>query len=407
MADRPRDEDLDLVLRLNERLLSRRTLLRGLGVGGALAMSSGVLAGCGTSGGKAKNSDKVVKDLSATEKKIVWSNWPLYIDVNDKTKARPTIDDFEQQTGIKVTYIEDINDNDEFFGKVRPQLASGKATGRDIVTLTDWMAGRMIRLNYVEKFDKANIPNAKNLSTALQHPGFDQNRDYTLPWQSGLTGVAYNPKATGGKAVGSISELLTDKSLKGKVTALTEMRDTMGLIMLDQGKDPANFTDDDFANAIDMLKKAVSDGQIRKFTGNDYAQGLANGNIAACIAWSGDVIQLQADNASIKLVIPEAGCMLWSDNMMVPNKASHKTNAEKIMNYYYDPVVAAKVAAYVNYICPVDGAQQAMEKIDKSYVHNQLIFPDDTTLSKAHIFQNLNAAQEKKYTDMFTAVTGA
>src|SRR4051794_18941566 len=407
MPESPNDLDADIVARLNERLLSRRTMLRGLGIGGALAMGAGSLTACGTSGGKVSNSEKTVKDLSSTEKKIVWSNWPLYVDVNDKTKKHPTIDAFESQTGINVTYIEDVNDNDEFFGKIRPELSAGKPTGRDIVTLTDWMAGRMIRLNYVEKLDKANIPNAKNLRAALAKPGFDPTRDYTLPWQSGLTGVAYNPKGTGGKPVESISQLLTDKSLKGKVTALTEMRDTMGLILLDQGKDPAKFSDDDYANAIDMLQKAVSDGQIRKFTGNDYAQGLANGNIAACIAWSGDVIQLQADNASIKLVIPEAGCMLWSDNMMVPNKASHKTNAEKIMNYYYDPVVAAKVAAYVNYICPVDGAQQAMEKIDKSYVHNQLIFPDDTTLSKAHIFQNLNAAQEKKYTDMFTAVTGA
>jgi spermidine/putrescine transport system substrate-binding protein len=407
MSDRSHDEDLDLVLRLNKRLLSRRSLLRGLGVGGALAMSSGVLAGCGTSGGKVSNADKTVKDLSATEKKVVWSNWPLYIDVNDKTKKHPTIDAFEQQTGISVSYIEDVNDNDEFFGKVRPELAAGKATGRDIVTLTDWMAGRMIRLNYVEKFDKANIPNAKNLNPALQHPGFDTNRDYTLPWQSGLTGVAFNPKATGGKPVTSISQLLTDKSLKGKVTALTEMRDTMGLILLDQGKDPDSFTDDDFANAIDMLKKAVSDGQIRKFTGNDYAQGLANGNIAACIAWSGDVIQLQADNPGIKLEIPDAGCMLWSDNLMIPNKATHKTNAEKVINYYYDPVVAAKVAAYVNYICPVSGAQQAMEKIDKSYVDNQLIFPDATTLSKTHIFRNLDGPTETKYNNMFTAVTGA
>src|SRR3954453_731590 len=366
MADRPRDEDLDLVLRLNERLLSRRTLLRGLGVGGALAMSSGVLAGCGTSGGKAKTSEKTVTDLSATDKRIVWSNWPDYIDLNDKQTKRPSIDAFVGQTGIKVTYQEDINDNDQFFGKIRPELAAGQATGRDIVVLTDWMAARMIRLNYVQKLDKANIPNAKNLVPALQHPEFDKNRDYTLPWQSGLTGIGFNKKATGGKSVTTISDLLTDKSLKGKVTALTEMRDTMGLIMLDQGKDPASFTDDDFANAIDMLQKAVSDGQIRKFTGNDYAQGLANGNIAACIAWSGDVIQLQPDNPGIKLVIPEAGAMLWSDNLMIPNKASHKANAEKLINNYYDPVVAAKVAADVNYICPVTGAKQEMEKVDKT-----------------------------------------
>jgi spermidine/putrescine transport system substrate-binding protein len=403
-----RDHDAaELVRRMNERLISRRSLLRGLGAGGAMLAGSGVLSACGTKGGKASNAEKTVKDLSATEKKVVWSNWPLYIDVNDKTKAHPTINAFEKQTGIKVTYIEDINDNDEFFGKVRPELAAGKSTGRDIVTLTDWMAARMIRLNYVQKFDKANIPNAKNLNPALQHPGFDPNRDYTLPWQSGLTGVAYNPKATGGKAVTTITELFTDKSLKGKVTALTEMRDTMGLILLDQGKDPANFTDDDFANAIDMLKKAVSDGQIRKFTGNEYAQGLANGNIAACIAWSGDVVQLQPDNPGIKLVLPDAGCMIWSDNLMIPNKASHKTNAEKLIDYFYDPTVAATVEDYVNYICPVVGAQQAMAKIDKTFVHNQLIFPDDSTLSKTHIFKNLDGPTETKYNNMFTAVTGA
>jgi spermidine/putrescine transport system substrate-binding protein len=403
-----RDHDAaELVRRMNERLISRRSLLRGLGAGGAMLAGSGVLSACGTKGGKASNAEKTVKDLSATEKKVVWSNWPLYIDVNDKTKAHPTINAFEKQTGIKVTYIEDINDNDEFFGKVRPELAAGKSTGRDIVTLTDWMAARMIRLNYVQKFDKANIPNAKNLNPALQHPGFDPNRDYTLPWQSGLTGVAYNPKATGGKAVTTITELFTDKSLKGKVTALTEMRDTMGLILLDQGKDPANFTDDDFANAIDMLQKAVSDGQIRKFTGNEYIKGLASGDIAACFAWSGDIFQTQLDNASVTYSIPPAGCMIWSDNLMIPNKAAHKANAEKLINYYYDPAVAARVEAYVNYICPVEGAQEAMKQVDKSLVDSPLIFPDQKLLSQTHIFKGLDAASEKKYTDMFTAVTGA
>jgi spermidine/putrescine transport system substrate-binding protein len=402
-----RDHDAaELVRRMNERLISRRSLLRGLGAGGAMLAGSGVLSACGTKGGKASNAEKTVKDLSATEKKVVWSNWPLYIDVNDKTKAHPTINAFEKQTGIKVTYIEDINDNDEFFGKVRPELAAGKSTGRDIVTLTDWMAARMIRLNYVQKFDKANIPNAKNLNPALQHPGFDPNRDYTLPWQSGLTGVAYNPKATGGKAVTTITELFTDKSLKGKVTALTEMRDTMGLILLDQGKDPANFTDDDFANAIDMLKKAVSDGQIRKFTGNEYAQGLANGNIAACIAWSGDVVQLQPDNPGIKLVLPDAGCMIWSDNLMIPNKAQHKKNAEIVINNYYDPAVAAQVAAWVNYICPIQGAKEEAAKIDPELVNNQLIFPNEATLAKSHVFKALDEATETKYNEAFQQLQG-
>ena len=407
MDDYSRDDDRDLVLRLNERLLSRRSLLRGLGVGGALAMSSGVLAGCGTSGGKAKDSQKAVTDLSATDKRIIWSNWPDYIDLNAKQTRRPSIDKFVAQTGIKVSYQEDINDNDQFFGKIRPQLSAGQATGRDLIVLTDWMAARMIRLNYLEKLDKTNIPNAKNLAPALAHPEFDKNRDYTMPWQSGLTGIGYNTKVTGGKPVATITQLLTDKSLKGKVTALTEMRDTMGLILLDQGKDPANFTDDDFANAIDMLQKAVSDGQIRKFTGNEYIKGLASGEIVACFAWSGDVFQAQLDNPDVRLQIPESGCMLWSDNLMIPNKAAHKANAEKLINYYYDPHVAAVVEDYINYVCPVEGAQEAMKTVDKSLVNSPLIFPDQKLLSQTHIFKGLDAEQEKKYTDMFTAVTGA
>ena len=406
MADRSRDDDADLVLRLNERLLSRRSLLRGLGVGGALAMGGGALAGCGTSGGKASNSQKTVTDTSATDKRIIWSNWPDYIDLNAKQTRRPSIDKFEAATGIKVTYQEDINDNDQFFGKIRPQLSAGDATGRDLVVLTDWMAARMIRLNYVEKLDKANIPNAKNLAPALAHPEFDKNRDYTMPWQSGLTGIGWNAKIHN-RPVTTITQLLTEPDLKGKVTALTEMRDTIGLIMLDQGKDPANFTDDDYANAIDMLQKAVSDGQIRKFTGNEYIKGLASGEIVACFAWSGDVFQAQLDNPNVRLSIPDAGAMLWSDNLMIPNKAAHKANAEKLINYYYDPHVAAVVEDYINYVCPVEGAQEAMKTVDKALVNSPLIFPDAKLLSQTHIFKGLTADQEKKYTDMFTAVTGA
>jgi spermidine/putrescine transport system substrate-binding protein len=400
------DREVDAIARqIAETFLSRRTLLRGMGMG-ALVLGSGGLTACGTSGGKAKSSQKTVTDLSATDKRVIWANWPDYIDLNGKGTKRPSVESFQTQTGIKVTYQEDINDNDQFFGKIRPELSAGQATGRDIVTLTDWMAARMIRLNYVQKFNKANIPNAKNLAPALQHPEFDKNRDYTLPWQSGLTVIGYNKKATS-KPITTITQLLTEPDLKGKVTALTEMRDTIGLILLDQGKDPANFTDDDFANAIDMLQKAVSDGQIRKFTGNEYIKGLASGDIAACFAWSGDIFQTQLDNANVTYSIPPAGCMIWSDNLMIPNKAAHKANAEKLINYYYDPAVAARVEAYVNYICPVEGAQEAMKQVDKSLVDSPLIFPDQKLLSQTHIFKGLDAASEKKYTDMFTAVTGA
>jgi spermidine/putrescine transport system substrate-binding protein len=401
----PRSQtDLSRVL---GRDVSRRGFLRGVALGGGLALGSGVLAACGTKGAATTSAGKSAKDLSATQKVVNFSNWPLYIDLDEKTKKHPTLDEFQAKYGITVHYTEDVNDNDEFFGKIRPQLAAGQDTGRDLIVLTDWMAARLIRLGWVEKLDKSKLPNAKNLQDALQHPDFDKNRDYTLPWQSGLTGIAYNPKATSGKKVTSIGQLLTDPALRGKVTALTEMRDTMGLVMLDQGKDPKSFSDADFNAAIDALKKAVSSGQIRQFTGNDYAQGLANGDIAACIAWSGDVVQLQADNPDIQFVIPDAGAMLWSDNMMIPNLAQHKANAEKLMNYYYDPAVQAKVEDYVNYICPVKGTQQALMKDDPAVAKNPLIFPDAATLAKTHIFKGLTQQQEDKYNKSFQAVVGA
>lgn len=404
-------EAADLVRRLNEGLnagqVSRRTVLRGMVFGGAMVAGGGFLAACGTSGSKSKGGGATAKDISATDKVLNWSNWPLYIDVDDKTKKHPTLDAFTAKTGIKVNYTEDINDNNEFFGKIRPQLAAGKSTGRDIIVMTDWMASRLIKFGYLQKLDHTKIPNAKNLRKALAAPPWDPNRDYTLPWQSGMTGIAYNPKATGGKKVESIDQLLTDSSLKGKVTALTEMPDTMGLMLLSLGKDPSNFSDSDFSAAIDKLKSAVSSGQIRQFTGNDYAKGLAAGDIAACIAWSGDVFQLQSDSPDIQFVIPDAGAMLWSDNMMIPNGSDHQANAEAAMNYFYDPTVAATVEDYVNYICPVQGAQDAMKTIDPDLVDSQLIFPDDATLAKTHIFMGLDETQLKKYTDMFTAVTGA
>ncbi|MDQ1683029.1 MAG: spermidine/putrescine transport system substrate-binding protein [Frankiaceae bacterium] len=409
---------------------SRRDFLRIAGLGGVAAF----LASCSTKGAAIKASDTAQpsssgpsptggtsgsttpgtattppsNDKSDVDKLVVFSNWPLYIDVDAKNESvHPTLAAFTKSTGVKVTYTEDVNDNDQFFGKVKPQLSAGQDTKRDIFVLTDWMAARMIRLNWVQKFDPANVPNATNLRAALKSPPWDPDRSHTLPWATGLTGIATNTKATGGKIVTSMTQLLTDKSLKGKVTCLTEMRDTVGLIMLEMGKDPANFTDADYTAALDMLQTAVSSGQIRQFTGNEYAQALGKGSIAAAVAWSGDVIQLQAANKDIKFTAPESGLMIWSDNMMIPNLAQHKKNAEMLINYYYDPKVAATLAASVNYICPVEGAQEAMKSIDKTLATNPLIFPDDATLAKTHVFMGLSATQETAYSKQFTTVTGS
>jgi spermidine/putrescine transport system substrate-binding protein len=388
-------------------LFTRRTVMQGAGVAGLAAF----LAACGTKGtgggaGTSGSPKPTTSDRSDTDKIVNWSNWQAYIDVNDKTQAHPTLDDFKKKFGIQVNYTEDVNDNDEFFAKIKPQLQAGQDTGRDTFCLTDWMASRLIRLGWVQELDKANIPNWTNVTDVLKDVQFDPGRKYSLPWQSGFTGIAYNPKSTGGKKIETIEQLLTDPSIKGKVTLLTEMRDTVGLTMLAQGKDPAHFTDDDFNAAMAELQKAKDAGQLKGFTGNDYTQGLATGDIAACLAWTGDVVQLKADNPNLGYVLPETGHMQWSDNFLIPNMAQHKKNAEILINYYYDPAVMAQVADYVYYIPPVKGAKEVLVKSDPSIANNQLIFPSDATLAQSHVFMGLSADQETKYNRQFQALIG-
>jgi spermidine/putrescine transport system substrate-binding protein len=269
------------------------------------------------------------------------------------------------------------------------------------------MAGRLIRQEFVQEINKDNTPNFPgNLLPALQNPSWDEERSFSAPWQSGFAGIAYNGAITG--EVRTIDELLSREDLRGRVTALLEWRDTVGLIMLGQGVDiSGDFTDDEFQAGIDALQKSVDAGQIRQFTGNEYSEGLASGDIAACFAWSGDVIQLQLDNPDLQFVIPEAGCTLWSDNMLIPVLAQHKKNAELLMNHYYDPGVAAELAAWVNYISPVDGAQEAMLELDPELAENQLIFPTDETLERAYVFRGLTEEEEQSFTQAFNTVIGA
>ncbi|MEP7092057.1 MAG: spermidine/putrescine ABC transporter substrate-binding protein [Nocardioidaceae bacterium] len=392
--------------------VGRRGLLRGAGLAGLGLGAPSLLSACGTKAAKQTTASCVSKDLSSSQKTLHVSNWPLYLDEKKvkrggkKVTVFPTLVDFEKQSGIQVDYVADVNGNSEFFGIVRNQLAACQATGRDIMVLTDWMAARMVNLGWLQKVDKAKTSNvAANLVPNLKSPSWDKNRDYSAPWQSGLTGIAYNAKLT--KEVRSFQELLTRPDLKGKVSLLSEMHDTMLFMLLLEGADPENFTSDQFGTAIERLKKASDAGQIRAFTGNEYAQDLAKGNIVACEAWSGDVIQLQFDNPDIKFVAPEEGLALWSDNILIPNKSEHKANAEALMNYYYQPEVAATLAAWVNYICPVAGAKQAMEKIDSTLVDNKLIFPDEGTLSKAKDFMGLDQKTEQGYQKQFASVTGA
>jgi len=384
--------------------LGRRTLMRGAGLGVFGVASVAVLPLFGTDGAAQDPATCVAKDVSDVDKKLIVSNWPAYIDprADGPTNTR---DVFEAETGITVKYTDDVNDNAEFFAKVRNQLGNCETVKRDMFMLTDWMAARMIALGWIQPLDAAKVPNLhENLIKPLRGKAWDKDRTFSAPWQSGLTGIAYNAAET--DAVGSFDELLTRSDLTGKITLLSEMRDTMGFMLKVTGADPSNFTDDEWANAIDRLAVAVDAGQIRSFTGNEYIQDLAAGNIVACEAWSGDVIQAQFENPDIKFVTPEEGLSIWSDNMLVPNLATHQANAEKWIDYYYRPDVAAKLAAWVNYICPVKGAREEMEKIDPSLVDNQLIFPDDDTLSKTFDFMALDENQIKQYEGDWSDVTG-
>jgi spermidine/putrescine transport system substrate-binding protein len=406
----PGTEDIRRLL--GASAVSRRGFLRGAGLAGLGLGVPGLLSACGTEGASQTADSCVSKDLSSTQKTLNFSNWPLYIDEAEvkrngkKVTVNPTLEKFQKETGIKVDYVADVNDNNEFFGIVRNQLADCQPTGRDIFVLTDYMAARMVDLGWIQKLEKSKVPNVEaNLASSLKSPSWDKNRDYSAPWQSGLTGIAYNAKLTG--EVKSFEELLTRPDLKGKVTLLSEMHDTMLFMLLIDGADPDDFTDDEFAAATERLKKAVDSGQIRAFTGNEYAQDLAKGNVVACEAWSGDVIQLQFENPDIKFVAPEEGLSIWSDNMLVPNKASHKANAEALMNYYYEPQVAAELAAWVNYICPVSGAQDAMTKIDPELAENPLIFPDDQLLKNTYAMKALDQKTEQKYQKQFASVIGA
>jgi spermidine/putrescine transport system substrate-binding protein len=396
-------EPTPLSLPLLRGTLSRRTLFRGAG-----AVTLGTfLAACGTAPQSQQSSDdRAAEDRSDEEKVVNWSNWPEYIDVDDNGD-RPTLAAFTAATGITVNYTEDYNDNDEFFAKMRPQMSAGQDTGRDVWCSTDWLVARLIRLGWVQELDKGNIPNAENLEDSLTDVPFDPGRKYSLPWQSGFTGIGFNPESTGGRPVESIDQLLTDPALKGRVTLLTEMRDTMGLVLLAMGKDPANFTDADFDAAISELQSARDAGQFRGFTGNDYTGGLASGEIAACLAWTGDVVQLKADNPALGYALPATGHMLWSDNFVIPNQATHKKNAELLINHYYDPEVMAQVAAWVNYIPPVKGTREALTAADPDTAGNELIFPSEEVRSRSHVFRGLSEDEETKYNEQFQALIGA
>ena len=389
--------------------ISRRKLLAIGGVGASAA----TLAACGTGvtssesgaptvlsqGETPPSPESIASDLSESEKVVYFSNWPQYIDVSKKNPT--TLNDFTSSTGIDVVYTDDINDSNDFFAKVQTNLGQGRSIDRDIVVLTEEGVELFIDSGFAAPLNKELIPNWVNLLPSLKEVPFDPGREYSLPWQSGFTGIGWNTpllkRELGVAEITSIDQFF-DPKLKGRVTILTEMTDSMGLILNWLGYDMSNFTAQQFDAALEVLVQKIDEGFIRQVTGNDYIAALDSGDAIAVIGWSGDVLGL---GQKFGFGIPDSGGMLWADNMLIPSVATHKSNAERLMNYYYDPVVAARLAEWVQYVCPVAGAQEAMEDIDPNLVEDKWIFPTPELLETVSEFMYLGVETRMTYDRQF------
>jgi spermidine/putrescine transport system substrate-binding protein len=389
--------------------LTRRQLLQRAAIGGASITVPGILAACGSSGTKASGGTTSVEQKLAST--LHFSNWTLYMDTNKKNHTFPSLIEFKKKFGVNVDYVEDINDNAGFYGKIQGQLSRGQSTGRDIIVLTDndrYLA-QVIKKGWAEKLDKAAIPNIKNLVDVQKHPNFDPDREFSLPWQSGMTGIAFNDTLS--DPVLSVDDLLGNPKLKGKITVLNSMGDALTLVMLSNGDDPAKVTDKSFNAAFNRVKKAADNKQIRQFTGNDYAPSLAKGDLAAAMSWSGDIAQI--GNNHIHWNVPEAGGALWTDNMLIPNGGNVYT-ASVYMNYVYDPNVQGLMEAGdpkrnitgIYYIPPVKGAAEVAKKYNPAVASNPLIFPTAKVLDSVHIFDS-KALNNQKYVTQWQDLVSA
>lgn len=379
-------------------LTRRRLLGRMAALGGAVTLGPGFLAACGDDGDDGASGGG---DGGGGGNTLTFSNWPAYID-------EETVDLFREESGIDFTYTEDFNDNNEYFAKIQGDLSAGRRIAADIIAPTYWLIPRLIQLEFVEEIPFDQIPNSENLVEDLQKPAWDPDGRYSLPWQSGMTGIAYNAKATG-RELASMEDLF-DPAFKGKIGMLSEMRDTVGLVMLSTGVDPADATFDNAQEAFERIEKAKADGQIRQFTGNDYMDDLASGGFVACIGWSGDIGQLALDNPDLRFVIPEEGGMRWSDSMVITKGSPNVDNAATWMDYVYDPENAARIAEYVGFNSPVDGVREIFEAgtdEQKALAESPLLFPDEETNARLHVFATLDEETEAQFDERFSSIIGA
>jgi spermidine/putrescine transport system substrate-binding protein len=384
--------------------LTRRRFLQA----SALTGVSAFLAACGTTGtgGSAAPSAGGGGGETGT---LRFANWIGYIDINEDDGSYPTLQKFQDETGITVTYLEDIDGNEEFFtSSLSGPLTAGLATEWDLIVVTDWMVDRLARLAWLEELDRDAIPNfVANLEPRYVGRSFDPDTKLAAPWQSGMTGLGFDKAVTGDLA--SLGVFFSDQ-FAGKMTYLTEMRDTIGLTAIHQGSDPATITQEQFDAALAVVDDAVQNGWVRQIAGNSYVDVMAAGDAVLAMAWSGDVLTLlvpdqQADQ-DFQWVLADEGGMLWTDNMVVPKGSPNKALAEKWVDFYYDPVNAATIEAYVNYVCPVVGAKDVMLELDPALAENPLIFPPEDWVARLHQFRSTTAEEETAWAEAFSKVLG-
>ena len=394
--------------------LTRRQLLARAGALGAAGVSlPAILAACGSdsdSGSSGTTPGTTGGTTGGTTAgggggSLFFENWPSYIDPTEDGLTG-TVDRFIEATGIDMRYTEAYNDNNEYFAKIQPLLGRGEPIDPDIIAPTSWLANRLITLDWLEKLPIDQVPNAANLRADLQNPSWDPTGEYSLPWQTGFAGIAYNLDVTG-REITSVDDLF-DPEFAGRVGALTEMRDTIGVIAMSLGIDiSALSTFAEAQPAFDKLQEAKDSGQIRRFHGNDYFDDLSNGNLAITIGWSGDVAAIARDNPAVRFVFPESGATSWADTMVVPKGAANISEAAQWMNFVYDPVEAAQITTWVGYVSPVAGVREEVEKLDPDLANDPLVFPDDATLANTQGFAPLSEEVEAEYDAAFSAITGA
>ncbi len=385
--------------------LTRRHFLQG----SALAGTAAFLAACGTSGtGGSGAPASVAAPSGGGGTELRFANWIGYIDTADDG-SYPTLIKFTAETGIEVLYLEDINANEEFFAaSLAGPLDAGLPTDWDIVVLTDWMIGRLVRLGWLEAIDKANTPNfVANLAPTYVGRTFDPDTKFAAPWQSGMTGLGFDQNVTGPQT--SLDVFYTDE-FQGNITYLSEMRDTIGLTAITQGADPAALTQDEFDAALAKVDTAIKSGIVRQVAGGSYIESMAAGDVVLAMAWSGDIAGLlvpdQTEEQDFQWVLADEGGMLWTDNMAIPLGSPNKAAAEKWIDFYYDPVNAAAVEAYVNYVCPVVGAREVMIELDPAMADNPLIFPPEDWVARLHQFRATTADEETAWSEAYTKIMG-